>query len=147
MRHLAAAIVLFSIAFTCNPATLQAQGKNESSEQSETEPQYVPPPAWQSVEIGNYYLHKKKYRGALGRFKEAATTDPDYAPAYLGLGEVYEKMGQKRNALGAYREYLDALPSEKQADEATSTHKAIERLERELSSEQSQTEKSRTAGR
>jgi tetratricopeptide (TPR) repeat protein len=93
---------------------------------------YVPQGAPKCVEIGNFYFRRKDYRGALSRYLEAVRTDPSYAPGYLGLGQVYEKTGRKRKALEAYRKYLDVLPSEKQADEATDVHKAIERLEQEL---------------
>lgn len=93
---------------------------------------YIPQGAVKCVEIGNFYLRRKDYKGALSRFEEAVRTDPTYAPAYLGLGKVYEKTDRKRKALDAYRKYLDALPSEKQADEATDVHKAIRRLEQEL---------------
>jgi tetratricopeptide (TPR) repeat protein len=87
-----------------------------------------------SVEIGNFYLHKKAYRGALSRFREAVRDDPDYAPAYLGLGQVYEKLGRKGEALAAYETFLDKLPSERDAQRAKGAHKAIMRLKRELAS-------------
>jgi tetratricopeptide (TPR) repeat protein len=90
------------------------------------------PPAWKSVEIGNYYLRRKKLRGALGRFQEAAQTDAHYAPAYLGLGKVYDKLGLKQKALLAYQRYLDELPSTKDAVEAKDAQKAIARLQRQL---------------
>ena len=97
----------------------------------EVEP-YVPPPAWKSVEVGDFYLRRKKYRAALSRYKEAANVDPYYAPAYLGLGRIYDKIGLKEKALESYHKYLDLLPSTKQADEATDVHQAIARLERKL---------------
>lgn len=93
---------------------------------------YHPPPASKSVEIGNFYLRKKDYRGALSRFKEAVQSEPDYAPAYLGLGKVYDKMGLKQNALEAYEKYLEELPSAESAARARKVHKAIARLKREL---------------
>jgi tetratricopeptide (TPR) repeat protein len=93
---------------------------------------YEPPAASKSVEIGNFYLRRKRYNAALSRFQEAAATDPYYAPAYLGLGKVYEKIGLKQKALDAYHKYLDGLPSEKQADEAKDVHKAVDRLQRDL---------------
>jgi tetratricopeptide (TPR) repeat protein len=98
----------------------------------EEEKAYVSPPAWKCVEIGDFYFKRKKYAGALSRYKEAVKVDPDYAPAYLGLGKVYEKIGLKQKALEAYRKYLDELPSAKQADEAKEAHEAIARLEKEL---------------
>jgi tetratricopeptide (TPR) repeat protein len=93
-----------------------------------------PPAPRVSVEIGNFYLHKKAYRGALSRFREAIRDDPDYAPGYLGLAEVYEKLGRKREALAAYETFLDKLPSERDAEKAKGAHKAIKRLKRELAS-------------
>jgi tetratricopeptide (TPR) repeat protein len=93
---------------------------------------YTPPPPWKSVEIGDFYFHKKDYRGALSRYQEATHTDPDYAPAYRGLGKAYEKLGRKSLALKAYERYLDALPSAQQAAEAKDAHQAIARLKAEL---------------
>ncbi|HUI42735.1 MAG TPA: tetratricopeptide repeat protein [Terriglobia bacterium] len=92
---------------------------------------YVTPAPSQSVEIGNFYLRRKKYHGALSRFQEAAHTDPEYAPAYLGLGKVYEKLGMDARALSAYQKYLDLLPSDKDADDAKDVHRAIERLRKD----------------
>jgi tetratricopeptide (TPR) repeat protein len=106
------------------------QRQEPTAEPREQEPQaYVPPSATKSVEIANFYFRAKKYNAALGRYQEAITTDPYCANGYLGLGKTYEKLGLKQKALIAYRKYLDLLPSEKQADEATSVHRAIARLE------------------
>jgi tetratricopeptide (TPR) repeat protein len=95
----------------------------------ETEP-YTPPPAGKSVEIGNFYLKKKDYPGALSRYQEAVKTDPYYLGGYLGLGKVYEKLAFKGKALKAYRKYLDLLPSAKDALEAKDVQKAVARLEK-----------------
>ena len=97
-----------------------------------TEKKYVPPGAVKSVEIGNFYLRRKKYKGAISRFQEAVQEDSSYAPAYLGLGKVYEHIGLKQKALEAYKKYLDALPSEKAAEEAKDAQRAVARLEREV---------------
>jgi len=93
---------------------------------------YSPPGVRKSVEIGNFYLKKKKYNAALSRFQEAVQEDSTYAPAYLGLGKVYEKIGLKVKALDAYKKYLDALPSEKDALDAKDAQRAVARLEAEL---------------
>jgi len=95
---------------------------------------YASPSASKSVEIGDYYLRRKKFNAALSRFQEALKTDPHYAPAYRELGKVYEGMGQPQKALDAYRKYLDELPSARDAREAKRIHKAIARLEKELPS-------------
>jgi tetratricopeptide (TPR) repeat protein len=102
------------------------------SDNADGGPRYYPPGARKSVEIGNFYFRKKNYRAALSRFEEAQQTDPDYAPAYLGLGKVYERIGLKQKALDAFRKYLDALPSDKDALQAKDAQKAVARLEKEL---------------
>ena len=55
---------------------------------------YVSPGPAKCVEAGNVYLHRGALAGALSRFQEALKDDPHYAPAYLGLGKVYERMKQ-----------------------------------------------------
>ena len=95
---------------------------------------YVSPSASKSVEIGDYYLRRKKFNAALSRFQEALKTDPHYAPAYRELGKVYERMEHPQKALDAYRKYLDELPSAQDAREDKRIHKAIARLEKELPS-------------
>ncbi len=113
-----------------------------------TEKKYVPPGAVKSVEIGNFYLKRRKYKGALSRFQEAVQEDSSYAPAYLGLGRVYEQIGLKQKALDNYKKYLDALPSEKDALEAKGVQSAIARLEREVKARDSKpnTPDARTPG-
>ena len=103
----------------------------------------VPQPPCKSVEIGNFYLRKGAYRGALSRFREAVGTDPDYAPAYLGLGKVYEKMGHNRRALEAYETYLNDLPSDREAKKAKGVHEAIGRLKRQLAAGEARSSPSR----
>ena len=93
---------------------------------------YTSPGPAKCVEIGNVYLHKGDLPGALSRFQEAVQDNPHYAPAYLGLGKVYERMKQKRKALDAYRRYLDELPTAKDAENAKDARRAVARLEKEL---------------
>lgn len=113
------------------PDAPDASASDNSAGASDAKP-YVPPGAAKSVEVGNYYFIKKQYQGALSRYREAVQADPNYAPAYLGLGKTYDRMGLKQKALTAYQKYLDLLPSEKQADQAKKVHVAIARLEHSL---------------
>ena len=136
MRTFFAALLLGVIALMSRPVPLPAQHMAQDDGELERSFHYVPPSARQSVEVGNFYFRRKDYRGALSRFEEAARDDPYYAPAYLGLGKVYEKTGRKRQALAAYRKYLDALPSQKQADEAKDVHRAIRQMELQLARKQ-----------
>ncbi len=133
MRTIRIVFLLCTLSLASVLVPLHAQNERSESAELENSSHYVPPSAKQSVEIGDFYFRRKDYRGALSRYEEAAKDDPYYAPAYIGLGKVYEKTGKRHEALAAYRKYLDVLPSQKQADEAKGVHKAISRLERELS--------------
>lgn len=128
---LTATLALALILSLAAPVGRAQQGKIPSEAESEAEP-YISPPAWKSVEIGDFYLKRKRFRAALSRYQEAVTTDPYYAQGYLGLGKVYDRLGLRQKALEAYRKYLDLLPSAKEAEEAKEVHQAIARLERGL---------------
>ena len=130
MRRLLIGVVLLAALGAVARPGLRAQEKSAGAEPEE-KPLYVSPGPAKSVEVGNFYLRKRDYRAALSRFKEAADADPTYAAAYLGLGRVYEKIGLRQKALDAYRKYLDALPSEKDAEDAKTVHRAMARLERQ----------------
>jgi len=91
--------------------------------------------ASKSVEIGDFYLRRKKNQAALSRFQDALRTDPHFAPAYREMGRVYEKMGQWKKSLDAYQKYLDELPSAKDAREAKEIHRAIDRMRKEIVAE------------
>ena len=96
---------------------------------------YISPGPAKCVEIGNVYLHKGALKGALSRFQEAVKDNPHYAPAYLGLGKVYERMNEKQKALEAYQRYLDELPSAKDAADAKDAQRAVARLQKEAGAE------------
>jgi tetratricopeptide (TPR) repeat protein len=113
----------------------QKQQAQPAADKGDPVRRYVSPSAQKSVEVGDFYLRRKKFSAALSRFQEALKTDPYYAPAYRELGKVYEKMGFWQKSLDAYRKYLDELPSAKDAREAKSIHKAIARLQKEIVAE------------
>src|ERR1700682_3629113 len=103
--------------FTVALAALPARAQNvKPAAPAEVDPdaatystakEYTPPGVLKSVEIGDYYFKKKKYNAALSRYQEAIQQNPTYAPAFLGLGKVYDKIGLKQKALDAYKKYLD----------------------------------------
>ena len=128
---LTAGVTLIFILCLAAPAAPAQQGQPAPQPEEEAKP-YVNPPAWKSVEIGDFYLRRKRFRAALSRYQEAVKTDPYYAPGYLGVGKVYDRLGLKQKALEGYRKYLDLLPSAKEAEEAKEVHQAIARLERQL---------------
>ncbi|MGH9404735.1 MAG: tetratricopeptide repeat protein [Terriglobia bacterium] len=129
-----AGLIIFLVcAFGAGAFPLRAQAR-DSARNSATRPNwpFYPSSPKKSVEIGNFYLKRNDDAGALSRFQEAVHGDPHYAPAYLGLGKVYDKMNQRRKALSAYQRYLRELPSDRDAARAKGVHTAIARLEGEL---------------
>ena len=134
MRYLLTTSLVAILVLGCTVLALPPQDKKlPPRAPEETEP-YKPPSAWKSVEIGNFYLKKKDYPGALSRYQEAVKTDPYYPGGYLGSGKVYERLGFKEKALQAYRKYLDLLPSAKDALEAKDVQQAVARLEKGVAS-------------
>jgi tetratricopeptide (TPR) repeat protein len=111
---------------------VRAQVPEKSPAQDNDDQNYQSPGPAKCVEIGNVYLHKGALQGALSRFQEAVKDNPHYAPAYLGLGKVYERLKEKQKALDAYQRYLDELPSLKDAAEARYAQHAVARLQKEL---------------
>ena len=124
-------VLLLPTAVNC----AQQQPAQPAVDKGEPAHAYASPSASKSVEIGDFYLRRKKYKAALSRFQEALKTDAHYAPAYRELGKVYERTGSWQKSLDAYRKYLDELPSAQDAREAKSIHKAIARLEKEIFAE------------
>jgi len=142
---LTAGVTLIFILCLAAPAAHAQQGQPAPEPEEEAKP-YISPPAWKSVEIGDFYLKRKRFRAALSRYQEAVKIDPYYAQGYLGLGRVYDRLGLKEKALDAYRKYLDLLPSAKDAEEAKQVHKAIARLERQLKTSQQAPRTSSSSG-
>lgn len=145
MRRLLTILLLGGFLLPFLPVAILAQGVFPDYGRRQQSFNFPPASPRKCVEIGNFYLRRKDYRGALSRYKQAARENHYYAPAYLGLGKVYEKTGKKHRALDAYRKYLAMLPSERQANRATGVHKAIRRLEKELRRERRDTG-TKTAG-
>ena len=123
--------VLLGVVITAQGLCAQVP-ENPPSPQVDDNWTYTSPGPAKCVEIGNVYLHKGQLKGALSRFEEAVKDDPDYAPAYLGLGKVYERMKENQKALEAYQHYLDKLPSAKAAADARDAQRAVDRLKKEV---------------
>jgi len=54
---------------------------------------------------------------ALAQLRASIASNPDYPPAWRGLGLVFEKMGEKDQARSAYKRYLKLAPSANDADQ------------------------------
>jgi tetratricopeptide (TPR) repeat protein len=77
---------------------------------------FNPLEAEKNLKIGNYYFKKGNYKAALGRFREASRWNPNYAEAYLRLGESEEKLKDKAAAAEAYAKFLELAPDAKEAE-------------------------------
>jgi tetratricopeptide (TPR) repeat protein len=86
---------------------------------TEAKPGVLPPednPAWdpfhaaQDIEVGTFYMHKGDMDAAIGRFQDAIRLRPNFAKPRILIAEIYEKKGDKSEALHYYKEYLQVLP-------------------------------------
>ncbi len=100
-------------------------------------PGVLPPednPAWdpfhaaQDIDVGTFYMHKGDLDAAIGRFQDAIRLRPNFAKPRLLIAEIYEKKGDKSEALHYYKEYLQVFPD---APDAAKVHKKIEKLSKE----------------
>ena len=133
MHSLRRTLLAVALGFLVSGPTVRAQVPEKiPTPKIDEDWEYTSPGPAKCVEIGNLYLHQGNLKGALSRFLEAMKTNPHYAPAFLGLGKVYEKMGDKPKALESYRRYLDELPSAKDAGEARAAQRAVARLQKEV---------------
>jgi tetratricopeptide (TPR) repeat protein len=106
--------------------------KSRSQEQAKPEVQEQEPPeedeslkpkeytfnpleAEKDLKVGNFYYKKGNYKGAINRFREATKWNPNFAEAFLRLGEAQEKMRDTKGAHEAYAKYLELAPDSKEA--------------------------------
>jgi tetratricopeptide (TPR) repeat protein len=71
-----------------------------------------------NVEVGDYSLESKNYKGALLRYKDADEEKPGDAAIHVRLGRVLEELGQLPEAMGQYKAALDLAGPQKWSDEA-----------------------------
>jgi tetratricopeptide (TPR) repeat protein len=107
----------------CPGLLLAQQAKPPSQEPAEEDESLVPKTytfnplqAEHELIIGNYYFKKKNYRAASKRYTEATRWNPNYAEAYLRLGDAEEKLHDKDEAKQAYAKYIQLAPDAKNAD-------------------------------
>jgi tetratricopeptide (TPR) repeat protein len=86
---------------------------------------FNPIEAEKEVKVGRYYLKKGSLKAALNRFEDASKYNPQFADAFLLLGETREKLKDKKGAKEAYEKYLALAPDAKDAREV---RKRMEKL-------------------
>lgn len=106
------------------PELTQPPNSANSADVNELHP-YNPYRADKDLEVGEYYLKLKDYKGALARFQDALMYKPNDAMANLRMAECYEKMNDPAQAAVHYREYLRILPN---GPESKKARKALEKL-------------------
>jgi len=86
---------------------------------------YNPLPAEKDVEVASFYMHKGDPDAAIPRLEDAIRVKPDYAKPRLLLAQIYEKKGDKQDAVKYYREYLQVFPH---APDAKKVQEKIDKL-------------------
>lgn len=76
---------------------------------------FNPLEAQKDLRVGDAYFKKGNFRAAASRFEEATMYDPNFADAFLRLGEAREKLHDKKGAKTAYQKYLELKPDSKLA--------------------------------
>lgn len=96
--------------------TVEQEPPEEDESLKPKEYSFNPLEAERDLKIGNYYFKKGNYKAAASRFVEATRWNPNYAEAFLRLGESDEKLKDKAAAQQAYTKYLELAPDAKDAE-------------------------------
>lgn len=108
------------------PAEQQEQAPPEEDEAEKPKDySFNPLQAQKEVRVGTFYMHKGSYKAAVQRFQEATKWNPNYAEAYVLLGEAEEKQRSWKDAQAAYQKFLDLAADDKRAPEV---RKKLEKL-------------------
>jgi eukaryotic-like serine/threonine-protein kinase len=106
-------------------AAAAASGSGSGSEtEIEIKPDHVRPPPPPRPAASAETLYRQGVQawalgntsGALAAYKQAQAANPRYAPTYRGLGNLYEKAGNKSAARSAYQRYLALAPGASDAE-------------------------------
>ena len=74
--------------------------------------------AKEDIDVGNYYMDNKNWKGALSRFQSAMVLAPDNPDAYWGLAECYRRMGRYAEARANYEKVVKYDPDSKHGKDA-----------------------------
>ena len=78
---------------------------------------FNPLQARNELKVGNYYAKKGSHKAAAGRYLEATRWDANFGEAFWRLGMAREQLGQPKEALEAYTNYLAIEPRGKKASQ------------------------------
>lgn len=74
--------------------------------------------AKEDINVGNFYLDSKDWRGALSRFESAMVLAPDNPDVYWGLAECYRHLGRLSDARANYEMVVAYDPDSKHGKDA-----------------------------
>jgi tetratricopeptide (TPR) repeat protein len=92
------------------PPKPPADAPKSAAPPADATPAYNPVPAEKDVEVATFYMRKGDSDAAIPRLEDAIRAKPDYAKPRMMLAEIYEKKGDKQDAVKYYREYLQVYP-------------------------------------
>jgi len=75
--------------------------------------------------LGFCHLDRKEYASAHTRFRAALGISSHYQDAMWGIAELYQRQGNKEEAIAKYQEFVEAFPSSKRA---TAARRQIDKL-------------------
>ena len=101
-------ILLIVCSFLCLSVTSSAQRRGRAPAKSVSK-------AAGLVDEADKLAEDKKYPEAIETYKIAIRLDPNYAPAFGGLGDAYFNSGNSEQALAAYREQVRLAPNDADA--------------------------------
>jgi tetratricopeptide (TPR) repeat protein len=93
----------------------QGKKKKQGDAEIQTFPKETPQ---EDMNVGNYYLDQKNWRGALSRFQSAMVLAPDNPDVYWGMAECERHLGQFAAARENYMKVMEYDPGSHHAKEA-----------------------------
>ena len=97
------------------PEVQEQEPPEEDESLKPKEYSFNPLEAEKDLKVGNFYFKKGNYKGAINRFREATKWNPNFAEAFLRLGDAEEKIKDTKGAHEAYAKYLELAPDSKEA--------------------------------
>src|SRR5216684_3021678 len=100
-------LLLVVCSFLCLSVSISAQRRDRAPKSASK--------AAGLVDEADKLAEDKKYPDAIDTYKIAIRLDPNYAPAFGGLGDAYFNSGNSEQALVAYKEQVRLAPNDAQA--------------------------------
>jgi hypothetical protein len=82
--------------------------------------------ASKDIEVGDYYLDRKNWKGALSRFESALVLDPEDPDVFWGLAEANRHLGNLADARANYEKVAEYDPDSRHGKEAVKALKEPE---------------------